>query len=598
MTAADDLGAVVGIPHRSGMPHPSAPALVAGDRVMTHGDAAAAVARIAGALRQRDIGPGCQVGIPASPSLDGVLAVLGVLAAGAAYVPLRREEESPVELAASFGRDLEVDTLLSAGTAYIAEHDPDGSAYVITTSGTTATPKAVVVTRGNLDAMFGSVHALLAGTVGRDRRWAHLHPLSFGYSVWELLGAITFSGTIVLVDREEPLTLQGLFRRLPGDVDVLSLTPSESAILASALASGRLGGACLPGVLVLSGEPARGGVLRTIFDAATVPPVVVNTYALTETAGQVAVSIVRADDLQAVERGLVGRPLPGVQVAISTGAGVSAPLGEVGEIFVTGPTVARGYVDHGQTAERFSHTPDGPTFATRDLGWLDAHGDLYVVGRGARRVKVSGDWVELDALESRLSAYPEVADALVTTVRGPKRVELVAVASLHADSDLVRNAVRRRFIGELGGRVGVRLFVVDRVPQTASGKKDRAAGVQAIVARSPATKSTASIREVVLDVWRTVLGDGVTQRDNIFEIGADSLLVVEAAERLSIALGRTIEPALVLDAPRIATLVARLEGHVETAVVRRRADIGALARRRATARARSLTTGRELDPLN
>ncbi len=515
---------------------------------VTYGELYERIRRRSAELRARGIGPGSLMRLGTARVVDTITELLAVLAAEAAFVILADGAEA------------------GPGTRRVlngeAELPPD-AAYVMTTSGSTGVPKETVVTRAGLRHVFGSLLTVLSPHVPPGLHWTQFHPLTFGYAMCEILGSLALGGEMVVVPREQPLTCAALHDCLAGNKagQVLCLTPSELTLLAQRL---RESGGPAPTHVILSGEPAHRTQLADFFALSGAEHTyLVNTYAATETSGQVTVSQITRADVAEAMNGYVGHPLPGVEVTLRGPDGravVRADTTATGEIWVSGPTVAAGYLDAEQTAARFG--PPGPggtvAFRTNDVGrWRD-DGGLYVVGRGGNTVKVAGRWVALDAVERELLAGGDVSEVSVVPdtleLEGAAPQECLTIVAVPAVREPhVAARVRRAAVAALGAPVTLRLQLCAALPRLHNGKVDLRS-----LPRPAAAALAHDVASVVRSVWEEILGAGVHADTNLFEAGVDSLGVVTAAVRLSRALGRTVTAAELLDAPRIQTQIARL----------------------------------------
>lgn len=547
-------------------------ALTDGETSLTYAELHELVLEEVAALRRNGVEAGSLVPLHLAErrTVHSIVSLLGVLAAGAAFTPVRPD---PVTRAIMADRSAWPDHLSPLAAP----------AYVLSTSGSTGPAKHAVVTREGLRAVFSGLHTRLRHTVPPQAVWTQLHPLTFGFSLCEVLGCLTFGGTLVLVEREEPVTFTALSRVLTeqSGPHVVCLTPSELAVLLSAE------NAPLPSHLLLSGEPAHRAPLRELFRrTGQAPPVVVNTYAATETSGQVTADVVTADRLDAVLAGHVGRPIPGVEVVLLGPDDQPVPPGDTvteGEIEVRGATVAAGYLDATAHGAKFAARP---AFRTGDRGRWASDGGLVVTGRGERRVKLAGRWTALDGIERALTGDGLVAEAVAAveeyTVDGEATAGrlLVAVVPAGTASAGTAAAVRRRVLELLDGPVTVRVVVHETINRTRHGKTDLAT-----VRRTPrAPDRAAGIADTVMGVWAELLGSGFSAGANLFESGVDSLGVVAAAARLTRAFGREISPSFLLDHPRISLQIEALT--VQPAPPRPRVPhlLGSVADRRRAAR--------------
>jgi acyl-coenzyme A synthetase/AMP-(fatty) acid ligase len=558
---------------------PDATALTDGETVLTYARLHHLVIQEAAALRRDGVKPGSLVPLPSSErTVDTIVFMLAIMAAGAAFTPLPT------------GADM-----APAVREIVSDHSawPDhlsllsAPAYVLPTSGSTGTVKYTVVTREGLYRILAGLYARLRDHLPPRAVWTQLHPLTFGFSICEVLGSLTFGGTLALVEREEPVTFAALSRRLSEEVGphVVCLTPSELSVLVSAE------NAPLPSHLVLSGEPAHRAPLRDVFARAqAMPPVVVNTYAATETSGQITADLVTAARLDAVLAGHVGRPLPEVEVVLIGQDGVEIPPDDTvaeGEIEVRGATVSAGYLDAFAHEAKFVAVGPKRAFRTGDGGRWSPDGGLVVTGRAERKVKLAGRWMALDEIERALTEDGLAAEAVAVVEEyavdgGWAARLLVAVVPKGAVRAETAAQVRRRVLRLLDGLVTVRTVVCEAIPRTANGKTDLAALRQAPQARAP----DSGLAGTVMRVWTELLGAGFSTDVNLFESGVDSLCVVAAAVRLTEALGRGVSPTFLLDHPRITLQIEALSDQTAQTQppVRRAATRGSVADRRRAAR--------------
>ncbi|MFE6774973.1 non-ribosomal peptide synthetase [Streptomyces sp. NPDC057702] len=575
-----------------------------GTRSLTHRELAEEVMVGAASLADRNLSPGTLVGIPARNTVDSVVAVLSALASGTAFFPLGDPEAVSPRVRALLAGVLPVTGAAHQATAdalgvpaltldrasaertraYVARRSaaplPDDTpAYVIATSGTSGEPKEPMVTRGGLRAVFAALRGRLDTVLPVGARWTHSHPLTFGYAICEILGCAVFGGELAVVSRDGhdgQRTLDLLLDTAANDPTrphVLCLTPSELALLTDRVRARP--GTRLPSHLLLSGEPLHKAPLEEVFalpggDQVTL----VNTYAATETSGQVTVATVGRDDLAEAREGWVGSVLPGVRVRLRDARGRIVPERDTevsGEIHVAGPTVAARYLSDEQTAARFRTAPEdgGREYATGDLGRWSARG-LYVLGRSDRSVKIAGRWLSLDAVERWAAEVPgaeEVAalpDRLV--VDGEPVYDCVHVIVRPGAAGPGQEArLRARIVGQLPFRVAVRLTLVDRFPRLPSGKTDLRTLARELAARQADPEVVAGdLRRTVLGVWSTALGAGVATDTPVLDLGVDSLGLTAVARALTRALGRDIPVTFLLDHPRIDLQIAALAGRSES----------------------------------
>ncbi|MGW6269135.1 non-ribosomal peptide synthetase [Streptomyces sp. NPDC055060] len=549
---------------------PDAPALSDGERTLSYAEVDARSDAVAGALRAHGIAPGSRVGVCLDRDADLVIALLGVLKAGAAYVPMdltypaerliHTVTDSGARVVLSRAADFPVVdgvTVLHpsevSGTHGEPITDPgvsaDDIAYVIYTSGSTGRPKGVAVPHRNVGALLAATTTDLR--LGPSDTWTLFHSSAFDFSVWEIWGALLTGGHLVVVPyfvSRNPEEFHDLLVR--HRVTVLNQTPSAFAMLkeidlqSAADLAVRL--------VVFGGEPLDVRILQDWFRGHPHTRCrVVNMFGITETTVHVTSQTVTPQDVGAGSRS-VGRPLPGWSVSVRDTAGRVQPFGVPGEIYVGGAGVADHYLNQKElTAERFVADPvtGERVYRSGDLGRLRPDGRLDHLGRIDGQVKVRGFRIELGEIRSVLLEDQDVTAA--TVVLGGDAGD---AADVRLDAYLVPKHdgvsvedIRRRAARYLPDYMVPTTFtLLSELPLTVNGKVD----VSGLVPATPAAR-TSPVAEAeagqptddrVLRVWREILGQDVGPDDDFFAFGGNSLLAV----RLSGALRRAGLPPVSL----------------------------------------------------
>ncbi|MET7967647.1 amino acid adenylation domain-containing protein [Micromonospora sp. NPDC005305] len=394
-----------------------APAVVAADGAYTAGELRERAERVAGALAARGLA-GAPVGVLAARSRDTVVAFLGVLRAGAVFVPLDadappsrlaaqlRAVGAEVVVGAGGPATVTVEDLVAAGGPPPAAPVPADPAYVIFTSGSTGTPRPVRVSHGAATHLAGALEQTVYAGGRPGLRVAVNAPLTFDASVKQLV-QLGHGRALYLVPEEIRRDGAALAAALAAnDVDVLDLTPAQLRILLAGAGDTRL-----PGLLLLGGEAIPPDLWETV---AALPGVrAVNLYGPTECTVDTSAAEIRAGDAPTI-----GRPLPGVAVWVLDERLRPVPPGVAGELCVSGPQLADGYLgDPEATARRFPEValPTGTArvYRTGDRVRLDADRRLRYLGRLDDQVKIHGFRVEPGEVAAVLRGHPEVADAAV-----------------------------------------------------------------------------------------------------------------------------------------------------------------------------------------
>ncbi|MGX7826292.1 amino acid adenylation domain-containing protein [Actinokineospora sp. 24-640] len=569
-------GVLHGAFFRQAEAHPDRAALVHGDGSLTYGDLADRARRVAGMLLEHGVSPGDPVAVclPKGPAL--VMALLGILAAGAAYVPVS-VDHPPLRgkrildragVTSLLGEDAttppEGVRLLRIGDALghepVAEvhHDPDALAYVIFTSGSTGEPKGVEIRhRGAVNTVDDVVSRY---GVGPGDRVLAVSAVDFDLSVFDVFGLLGAGGTVVGVEEAERRDPQRWLRlahehrvtvwnSVPAVFDML-LTVAEAGeglpdSLRLVLLSGDWVGLDLPGRL----RRLTGGC------------------ALVALGGATEVSIwSNACDVHAVAPDWVsvpyGFPLRNQRFRVVDETGLDRPDWVAGELWIGGTGVARGYRGAADlTAARFVEHDGTTWYRTGDLGRYWPDGTLEFLGRQDGQVKIRGHRIELGEVEAAVSAHPGVGRAVAAAVAGRGGRRLVAFTRPEGGDRLTDLP---RFLAErLPAHAVPEVVLVDDFPLTANGKVDRAALARLPVVDEavPVEREVASERgRALAALWDDLLGRAPRSADdNFFALGGDSL----SATRLMQRVHRTFDISLSLHeffaTPTIAHLVTAVD---------------------------------------
>jgi len=603
---------------------PRARAVVTAEAELSYAQLDERAERVAASLRARGIGVGDVVGLCLPRTERMPLAVLGVLKAGAAYLPL--EPDYPAErlrylvadsgaalvladepaAAGLAGLDASVLTLRTAlGTSLeitpddaprdVREPEPDDLAYVIYTSGSTGTPKGVGVSHRSL-ADYAVSRARILGVDGRSRV-AQLGSFSFDASVSDMFVALCAGAELHIVGSHERLG-PPLFERLR-DAEI-----TAALVLPSVLAS-------------LPSEPGALPLLRTLAVGAERLPVdlvrrwapgrtLVNLYGPTEATVCATAAVLAAGD--PVD---IGRPLPNARVYVLDHRLEPAPVGVVGEIYIAGPGLARGYIGRpGQTAQAFVADPHGPAgsrmYRTGDLGRYLPSGAIDLLGRSDDQVKVRGYRIEPGEIENALAAHPAVARASVMARADDGETRLVGYFVPRPSAAVLEHELRSWLARRLPAHLVPAAFVrLAEMPLTASGKVNRGALPAPARERPEQAYSyvppRTGLERRIAAVWARVLRiERIGTGDNFFDLGGDSVRLLAVHTRL--ATGADGAEPLELDLvdlfrhPTVSTLASHLARAAETGLSERPDTRSDTAR----ARARERGTGRRgrLDALN
>ncbi|MFI5956136.1 amino acid adenylation domain-containing protein [Cryptosporangium sp. NPDC051539] len=526
----------------------TATAVIDGDRTLSFAALDARANALAATLRARGVGPETVVGVAVARSLDLPVALLGVLKAGAAYLPLdvSLPEDRRAAMLAEAGAGFvvtpsDLDDSASVGSVDAPAPHRDNAAYLLFTSGSTGRPKGVLVPHAAVASQLAWVQERFGLTAG-DRV---LHHLSIGFdpAALELLWPLTAGAAVVLGPPSatgDPAALVRLVERHGVTTMVLAsslLPPLTEAVGDRPTTLRRL----------LVGGDALAGPVAARWAARTGVPVT-NLYGPTETTIQVTSSDAAADPDGPVP---IGRAVAGMRLYVLDEALRPVPPGVPGELYVAGRQLARGYAGAtGPTAERFVADPFGPgrMYRTGDLVRSTADGVLTYLGRTDRQLKVRGNRVEPGEIEAHLLAIPAIAEAAVAAPGGHRLVAYLvptreAGAAREAEPDrdagggIDLDGVRTTLAAVLPAAFVPDVFVLlDALPRTPGGKLDPAAlpepaPVGAAAGRAPATPG----EERFCAIFAEVLGlPAVGPDDDFFRLGGDSIQSIAVANRAAI----------------------------------------------------------------
>lgn len=567
--------------------HPTAVAVVGGDRALTYAELNERANRLARCLIERGVCPGDRVALALPRSVDLVVAQIATVKCGAAYVPLDESappgryafliEDSGAKLVLTMDEAsgvygdaapllVQMQALpLEAGVAGDTRLPLSSElpAYVMYTSGSTGQPKGVEVPhRAVTRLLLNNGYATFDAT----SRVAFIANPAFDPSTLEVWAALLCGGTIVVIDRDTvraPERLRSVL--LEQRVTVLNLTSGMYNQYAEALGSAL---AQLDYLLVGGDVVDPRMVARVLRD--TPPRHFVYTYGPTETT-----LFATAWEVRQVERDMgalaIGRPIANTRVYVLDEAGRLAPIGTTGELYIGGAGVALGYLRRPEsTAARFvpdtfSGEAGARLYRTGDLARWNDDGMLEFRGRNDVQIKVRGFRIEPGEIEAKLRSHPGVREAAVLArlnCGGEKRLVAYYTPFDGPKGELAPEALRHHLLAILPEyMVPVAYVSMSELPLTANGKVDRRA--------LPAPKDEAyslrdydlpqgDIEQTLARLWEELLGvERVGRHDSFFDLGGDSILVIKLIWKLR-AKGWELHPSRVAEHPTLEKLAACL----------------------------------------
>ena len=538
---------------------PEAVAVVHGTRSVTYGELAARAGGIARHLRGLGVGPETRVAVCLERTPDLIAALLGVLAAGAAYVPI--DPAYPADRQRFMVEDSGAATVLGPEVAEISPADwmetevaPNNLAYVIYTSGSTGRPKGVAIEHRSAVVLAGWARSQftdeeLAGVLASTS-------VCFDVSVFEIFAPLAWGGRLILAGNALELP------ELPAasEVRIATMVPSAAAELARA-------GAIPASVRVvgLGGEPVPSALAERLYEPGTVDRVL-NMYGPSEDTTYSTVALIpRGGDRPPS----IGRPVTGARVYVVDRHGVLVPPGVPGELRMAGAGLSRGYLGRpALTAERFvpdpQSAPGSRAYRTGDRVRFRPDGELEFLGRMDHQVKIRGFRIELGEIEEVLAGHPKVRECAVLAREDVPGLRLLVA---YASGDAVTDGELRTWLGSrLPEFMVPALFVLlEALPHTPNGKIDRRAlPAPERSAGDGYMAPTGPAEELLAEIWAEVLGlERVGIDDSFFALGGHSLLATQVASRVRAALGVELPLRRLFETPTVRELARAVRASAE-----------------------------------
>ncbi|MDO7929874.1 amino acid adenylation domain-containing protein, partial [Pseudomonas sp. KFB-139] len=598
-TFADDL-----LIHRAfevwAAKQPSAAAIRFEGRQLSYGELNARANQVAHRLMEQGIGPDDRVAICAERGLEMIIGLLGILKAGAGYVPL--DPAYPAERLAYLLKDSEPLAVLvqkttanvlsgvsvpvinlddarlqeqSVSNPQVSGQTSSHLAYVIYTSGSTGLPKGVQVEHRNVARLFSATQAWFE--FGPTDTWALFHSFAFDFSVWEIWGALIHGGELLIVPQLVSRSPQECYALIcEAGVTVLNQTPSAFRQLIAA--QGESHQAHSLRQVIFGGEALETGILKPWYarpvNAGTQ---LVNMYGITETTVHVTYRALQAADALKAGVSPIGVRIPDLQTYVLDANREPVPVGVVGELYVGGAGVARGYLNRPELneerfiADPFSQRPGARLYRTGDLARWTAEGSLDYLGRNDDQVKIRGFRIELGEVEAQLAASTGVREAVVIAredIPGDKRLVAYVIAEEGAAPSAAE--LRDQLLQTLAEHMLPSAFVtLESLPLTTNGKLDRKAlpaPDQSALASRAYEAPQGEVEVIIAQLWQELLDvEQVGRHDHFFELGGHSLLAVKLIERMR-QQDLSADVRVLFGQPTLAALAAAVGGQTEILV--------------------------------
>ncbi|NWC96712.1 MULTISPECIES: non-ribosomal peptide synthetase [unclassified Pseudomonas] len=572
--------------------HPDAIALRFEQQRLTYRELNERANQVAHCLLDHGIRPDDRVAICVERGLEMIIGLLGILKAGAGYVPI--DPAYPQErIAYTLQDSAPLAVLVQDNTRHLVGDvtpidlnrlppapivnpnvaiSPSSLAYVIYTSGSTGLPKGVMIEHRNVARLFSATEHWFK--FNASDTWALFHSFAFDFSVWEIWGALMHGGQLLVVPQLVSRSPDECYVLLcEAGVSVLNQTPSAFRQLIAA--QGRSQQLHSLRQVIFGGEALEPGILKPWYARVTNAGTrLVNMYGITETTVHVTYRALEAADAQLVGVSPIGVRIPDLQLYVLDVRRAPVPMGVVGELYVGGAGVARGYLNRDElTAERFlvDPTTGQRLYKTGDLGRLLADGSVEYLGRNDDQVKIRGFRIELGEIEARLATCDGVREAVVIAHEDePGDQRLVAYVIAQQGRAATAAELRDHLLLSLAEYMVPSAFVLlDTFPLTTNGKLDRKAlpapDADAL-ARRGYEKPQGAVETAIASLWQDLLKvDRVGRQDNFFELGGHSLLAVKLIERMR-QLELSADVRVLFGQPTLAALAAAVGGQHEVQV--------------------------------
>ena len=537
--------------------------------------------QIAHLLIERGIGRDVPVGVQMGRSCEMVAALLGVLKAGGAYLPL--DPSYPSDRLTLMIEDSGCPVVLTDGSGFadcpdgvsvidladtacgVADqsaespssvHGPQDLAYLIYTSGSTGRPKGVMITHRNVVNFFTAMDDVIEV---EPSVWLASTSISFDISVLEIFWTLARGFTVLIADNIED-SLPDLIES--GDVTHFQCTPSHARMLLGD--EGRRDAFSRLNKLLVGGEALPPGLLKEL--QSVCGGQIINMYGPTETTiWSTSIDVTRVEGSVTI-----GRPVANTTIRILDAQNRQVPIGVAGELCIGGDGVARGYFQRPElTTERFITDPiggggGGRLYRTGDLArWLPS-GEIEFIGRNDFQVKIRGHRIELGEIEAALEGVDGIVEAVVVSRDGndglPMLVAYVRAAGVTAiDSANVREVIGSSLPDYMIPSAFVQLEVIPRTP---NGKIDRGALPDpefGAAADSVPTPPRDDVERGLATIWTELLGLEVADvHESFFSLGGHSLLVTRMLFRIREEFAAELPIRAVFEAPSISKLAERI----------------------------------------
>jgi len=561
-------------------------ALVCGEIEVTYQELNNQANQLANYLLKQGVERDSVIGIIFDRTIDMIVGILGVLKAGCGYMPidptypasriqyiLKDSETKLVIISEKYvnlveGIDLNI---VSYELVYknlpcenpVIKIQPTNLAYIIYTSGTTGNPKGVMIEHRNVINLV--LNDYTTYEFSNEDVWTLFHSYCFDFSVWEMYGALLTGAKLVIVPKETTQSPNEFLKVLTEQqVTVLNQTPTafENLLKTEKIFSNA---ELKLRYVIFGGEALKPTVLKEFKE---VYPAVklINMYGITETTVHVTMKELALEDM-ILNISNIGTAIPGYKIYVMNTFGQLAPIGVIGELYVGGEGVTRGYLHKPElTKQRLLKDPfsqDGRIYKSGDLArWLPS-GELEYIGRADYQVKIRGHRIELGEVEARLLDCKKIIAARVIVRNDVNQMDSIC-AYVVSKEELDVSEIRAELRNYLPDYMLPPFFIqLKELPLTSNGKVDiKSLPKPKIITKRQQVKPANEIEAVLVHIWSEVFGVAeleVSVEHNLFEIGGNSINIIRIQDKLEQSYGIDIPIAVFFQYTTIRTMAAYIQ---------------------------------------
>ncbi|WP_053375082.1 non-ribosomal peptide synthase/polyketide synthase [Paenibacillus sp. FJAT-27812] len=573
---------------------PEHPAVTAGGISLTYLELDTRANRVAHALRGKGVAPESIVGVMVDRSVDMIVAALGVMKAGAAYLPIDSEypkeriayllqdsqasvvitQRGQLESAELTGNILVMEEIEEAGgdgSEPISWSAPHHLAYIIYTSGTTGKPKGVMIEHRqymNVALAWKEKYELEQFPV----KLLQMASFSFDVFAGDMARALLSGGELIICPNDVKLDPASLYElMLKHKINIFESTPSLIAPLMQHIYENGLDVSFLK-LLILGADSCPIVEFHKLLSRFGTQMRIINSYGVTEASIDSSYYEASISELPAAGNTPIGKPLPNMSYYVLDSAMKLLPVGVAGELYIGGAGVARGYFGREDlTAEKFVANPfisGDRLYRTGDLATWMQGGNLMFLGRDDHQVKVRGYRIELGEIEACLLKHPDIREAIVMAHEDAYKQKYLC-AYIVSTSEPKLNEIQAHLIGELPVyMVPSQVVLLEQMPLTPNGKIDRKAlpelagsqlkSAEYAAPSTPAEKRLAEVMELVLGTT------GIGVNDDFFQIGGHSLKAMTLVSHIHKAFGIAVPLRMIFEAPTIAMMGRHIDAAEES----------------------------------